>query len=67
VLEYHRAATKTRVELAMALVMSHGEHVDWEKVNSYFLKIGTLLLDQAITLSMCITRMHIAVRESQIV
>jgi hypothetical protein len=33
-LNYHRAATKTGVEISMAMAMAHGEVVDWDKVSS---------------------------------
>jgi hypothetical protein len=34
VINYHRAATKTGVEISMAMAMVHGEVVDWDKVSS---------------------------------
>ena len=33
-LNYRRAATKTGVEISMAMAMAHGEVVDWDKVSS---------------------------------
>ena len=33
-LNYRRAATKTGVEIAMAIAMAHNETVDWDKVSS---------------------------------
>ena len=33
-LNYRRAATKTGVEISMAMAMAHGEAVDWDKVSS---------------------------------
>ena len=34
-LSYHRAATKTGVEVSIALAMASGEEVDWDKVISF--------------------------------
>ena len=33
-LNYRRAATKTGVEISMAMAMAHDEAVDWDKVSS---------------------------------
>jgi hypothetical protein len=33
-LNYRRAATKTGVEIVMAMAMAHSETVDWDKVSS---------------------------------
>lgn len=34
VLAYHRSATKSGLQVAMAMVMAHDEVIDWEKVRS---------------------------------